>query len=61
MGIKIFDLPPNGLKDGAVASMNEDQSVKSENEVLVNNVERDGTSKKIIKQGDEIKTVIDKE
>ena len=29
MGIKIFDLPPGGLKDGAVATFNEDESDKS--------------------------------
>ena len=29
MGIKIFDLPPGGLKDGAVASFNGEESDKS--------------------------------
>jgi len=53
MGIKIFDLPPNGLKDGAVADMNQEQSISTEKEVLTRNVEKDGTETKITKD-DEI-------
>jgi hypothetical protein len=48
MGIKIFDLPPNGLKDGAVADMNLDQSIATPNEVLSRNVEKDGTENKVL-------------
>ena len=48
MGIKIFDLPPNGLKDGAVADMNLDQSIATPNEVLSRNVEKDGTENKVV-------------
>ena len=29
MGIKIFDLPPNGLKDGAIADINSEQSISN--------------------------------
>lgn len=49
MGIKIFDLPPNGLKDGAVADINSEQSISTEKEVLTKNVEKDGTETKITK------------
>jgi hypothetical protein len=48
MGIKIFDLPPNGLKDGAVADMNPEQSIATPNEVLSRNVEKDGTENKVV-------------
>jgi len=47
MGIKIFDLPPNGLKDGAIATANNAQSISTPNEVLVRNVEKDGTETKV--------------
>ena len=47
MGIKIFDLPPNGLKDGAVANANDTQSISTQNEVLSRNVEKDGTETKV--------------
>ena len=43
MGIKIFDLPPNGLKDGAVANFNLEQSISTPNEVLSRNVEEYGS------------------
>ena len=47
MGIKIFDLPPNGLKDGAVATANNVQSISTPNEVLSRNVNKDGTENKV--------------
>ena len=49
MGIKIFDLPPNGLKDGAIADINSEQSISTPNEVLSRNVEKDGSETKVIK------------
>ena len=49
MGIKIFDLPPNGLKDGAVAVANEEQSIETPNEVISNNIETDGDNVKVTK------------
>ena len=49
MGIKIFDLPPNGLKDGAVAVANEEQSIETPNEVISNNIEKDGDNIKVTK------------
>jgi len=52
MGIKIFDLPPNGLKDGAVADINPEQSISTEKEVLTRNVEKDGTETKITKDNE---------
>jgi len=52
MGIKIFDLPPNGLKDGAVADINSEQSISTEKEVLTKNVEKDGTETKITKDNE---------
>ena len=42
MGIKIFDLPPNGLKDGAAAVVNKEQSIETPNEVISNNIEKGG-------------------
>ena len=52
MGIKIFDLPPNALKDGAVANINPEQSISTEKEVLTRNVEKDGTETKITKDNE---------
>ena len=52
MGIKIFDLPPNALKDGAVADINPEQSISTEKEVLTRNVEKDGTETKITKDNE---------
>ena len=52
MGIKIFDLPPDGLKDGAVANANDVQSISTPNEVLVRNVELDGTETKVLKKNE---------
>ena len=52
MGIKIFDLPPNGLKDGAVADINPEQSISTEKEVLTRNVKKDGTETKITKDNE---------
>ena len=49
MGIKIFDLPPNGLKDGAVAVANEEQSIETPNEVISNNIETDSDNVKVTK------------
>ena len=49
MGIKIFDLPPNGLKDGAVAVANKDQSIETPNEVISNNIETDSDNVKVTK------------
>ena len=50
MGIKIFDLPPNGLKDGAIANINSEQSITTPNEVLSRNVEEDGSETKVVKK-----------
>jgi hypothetical protein len=55
MGIKIFDLPPNGLKDGAVANFNLEQSISTPNEVLSRNVEEYGSETKVVKEGDTVK------
>ena len=41
MGIKIFDLPPDGLKDGGKAKLNTEQSIETPNEVLSRNVEKE--------------------
>ena len=49
MGIKIFDLPPNGLKDGAAAVVNKEQSIETPNEVISNNIEKGGDNVKVTK------------
>ena len=54
MGIKIFDLPPGGLKDGAIAEANVEQSITTENEVLSRNVEADGTETKVVKNNKKV-------
>ena len=47
MGIKIFDLPPDGLKDGGKAKLNTEQSIETPNEVLSRNVEKEKEDVKI--------------
>ena len=49
MGIKIFDLPPDGLKDGGKAKLNTEQSIETPNEVLSRNVEKEKEDVKITK------------
>ncbi len=49
MGIKIFDLPPDGLKDGAEATLNTEQSIETPNEVLSRNVEKNKDDVKVTK------------
>ena len=49
MGIKIFDLPPDGLKDGAEATLNTEQSIETPNEVLSRNVEKNNDDVKVTK------------
>ena len=49
MGIKIFDLPPDGLKDGGKATLNTEQSIETPNEVLSRNVEKEKEDVKVTK------------
>ena len=49
MGIKIFDLPPDGLKDGGKAKLNTEQSIETPNEVLSRNVEKEKEDVKVTK------------
>ena len=55
MGIKIFDLPPGGLKDGGKAELNTEQSIETPDEVLSRNVEKDKNDVKVTKsKSDEV-------
>ena len=59
MGIKIFDLPPGGLKDGGKAELNTEQSIETPDEVLSRNVEKNKDDVKVTKtNSDEVGSAV---
>ena len=54
MGLKMFDLPPDGLKDGAVATVDKENSTSTEviPQIITEQVSPDDPIKKKVKMPD---------